>query len=182
MLIFTSRELESRTAASAFAHHPAARPAWLALDNLERAPKSPAARWKVSRTDSDVDDDDSMQDLRPLFQGPGPLLVYLQGHKGTPAACFERCDRLQSLYGLEVVRFSWTANTARLDDGGLYGVLAGYSLGLPWDFSRLCKVAHGWRRGEPRWPAEPVAGDLPGLTCSWWLVMALAGQPSLEGA
>ena len=168
MLIFSNRELESRLSTSFFKHKSTAGPARLALATLERTPQAMAGRWKVSQIDShvDVDDDDSMRVLLPMFQESRPLLLYLHGYNSTPAACFERCDRLQSLYGLEVVRFSWSSKKHRPGDSDLPDFLPRW----------------GERRYLPSsdclWQLDPAAADADGLTCSWWLVMALAGRPS----
>ena len=176
MLIFTNRELDSRADKSAFERNMAAGSARLALATLARAPQATAARWTVSQMDSDVDDADSMQALLPLFQRPGPLLVYLHGYSGTPAACLERCDRLQTLYGLEVVRFSWSSKKYLSDDSAQTGLDAGFNLGLQPDFTRLFGSRHCVpSNGYPKLP-DPMAGDLEGLTCSWWLLMALPGS------
>lgn len=178
MLIFTHRESVGRADESAFDTTFSARSARLALAKLERAPHAAATGWKVSQTDSDVDDADSMQVLLPMFQGPGPLLVYLHGYNSTPAACFERCDRLQSLYGLEVVRFSWSSIKCLLHDSGQPALVAGFNLGLQQDFKRLCGTRHCVQPSESPALIGLAAGNLQGLTCSWWLVMALTGQPS----
>ena len=161
MLIFTSREMQSGTNPSTFEPHFSARSALRALTNLERAPEGMAADWKVSQADADLDDADALRTWLPLFQKPGPLLVYLHGYNDTPAACFERCDRLQSRYGLEVVRFSWSSRKHLADDGVLPG------LGKPNGFASF----RGARHGLP-FKDQPVAPD-----CAWWLVMAQTGSP-----
>ncbi|MDB5867749.1 MAG: hypothetical protein JWP96_81 [Polaromonas sp.] len=172
MFIFTSRELENRAGQPAAEPKLAADSARLALASLEHAAQTPAAGWKVSHTDSDVDDAESMQALLPLFQGAGPLLVYLHGYNSTPAACFERCDRLQSLYGVEIVRFSWSSSRkCPPEEGGQPGLAAarppfGSRLYLPLnDGPRLL---------------DAVAGDPDGRTCSWWLLMAMPGSPPVH--
>ena len=176
MLIFTSRELESSTDESAFEPHFSASSARLALANLERAPEAMAARWKVSQTDGDLDDADAMRTWLPLFQKPGPLLVYLHGYNDTPAACFERCDRLQSLYGLEIVRFSWSSKKYLADDG------APPSLGLSHEFAPFLGTRHGLPSREYLMPPATVVYGPEGPDCSWWLVMALTGSPARQGA
>ena len=167
MLIFTNRELESRVGKSAFDGNLAAASARLVLANLEHAPQAGAAGWKVSQTDSDVDDVDSLQALLPLLQSVGPHLVYLHGYNSTPAACFERCDRLQSLYGLEIVRFSWSSSRkCQPDDGSLPGVAAVRPFGSP----------HFLPLSDHPGPLDAVAGAPDERTCSWWLLMALPGS------
>lgn len=169
MLIFTNRALESRAGQPAVEPNRAAGSARLTLAALEHAPQAAAAGWKVSQTDSDVDDADSMQALLPLFQGSGPHLIYLHGYNSTPAACFERCDRLQSLYGLEIVRFSWSSSRKyQPEDGGQPGAAAA----RPPFGSRLYLSSSDCPK-----PLDPVAGDPDERTCSWWLLMALPGSP-----
>lgn len=166
MLIFTSREMQSGTNPSTFEPHFSARSALRALTNLERAPEGMAADWKVSQADADLDDADALRTWLPLFQKPGPLLVYLHGYNDTPAACFERCDRLQSRYGLEVVRFSWSSRKHLADDGVLPG------LGKPNGFASF----RGARHGLP-FKDQPVVGEPDAPDCAWWLVMAQTGSP-----
>ena len=168
MLIFSNRELESRAGAAFFNPASTACPPRLALATLEHTPQATARHWKVSQIDSrvDVDDTDSMRALLPMFQESRPLLLYLHGYNSTPAACFERCDRLQSLYGLEIVRFSWSSKKHRLGDGD------------PPDFLPRCGEMRYLPSNSPLWQFEPAAAaaEVDGLTCSWWLVMALTGS------
>ena len=166
MLIFTSREMQSGTNPSTFEPHFSARSALRALKNLERAPEGMAADWEVSQADADLDDADALQTWLPLFQKPGPLLVYLHGYNDTPAACFERCDRLQSRYGLEVVRFSWSSRKHLADDGVSPGP------GKPNGFASL----RGARHGLP-FKDQPVVGEPDAPDCAWWLLMAQTGSP-----
>ena len=124
------------------------------------------ARQAALRADADLDDADALRTWLPLFQKPGPLLVYLHGYNDTPAACFERCDRLQSRYGLEVVRFSWSSRKHLADDGVLPG------LGKPNGFASF----RGARHGLP-FKDQPVVGEPDAPDCAWWLVMAQTGSP-----
>ena len=147
----------------------------LALATLERPPQGLGKQWKVAQINCDVDDAKSMNDLLPLFQQAGPLLLYLHGYNSTPADCFERCDRLQSLYGLEILRFSWSSRQHLLDDGFCPGFDAGMDDGLQRELARLFGSRSDWRFTKyPAWLC-PAAGDLENLTCSWWLLMALPG-------
>ena len=98
MLIFTNRELEDRADESALQRSFASGSPRLALATVERAPQGRAEHWNLTQPDDDVDDADSLRALLPLFQGSLRLLVYLHGYNNTPAACFERCALLQSLY------------------------------------------------------------------------------------
>lgn len=115
MLIFTNRALNGAADESAFERSFMPGSTRLALASVERA--SSGAGWAVSQHDADVDDDDSLRALLPLFQGNRPVLVYLHGNNNPPAACFKRCDRLAALYGLEMIGFSW-ASEGFLPDGG----------------------------------------------------------------
>jgi hypothetical protein len=70
----------------------------------------------------DVADADALNLLLPLFTGARRVLVYLHGNNNTPAACFERCALLESLYGVEVIGFSWTSEGYLPDGNDLPGV------------------------------------------------------------
>ncbi|CAN5371160.1 hypothetical protein BH10PSE16_BH10PSE16_02800 [soil metagenome] len=169
MLIFSNREHGDRAGASGFKPKPAAGAAPLSLATLERMAQDTAGHWRVSQIDSDVEDADSMRALLPMFQKSGPLFVYLHGYNSTPVACFERCDRLQSLYGLEVVRFSWSSKKHRLGECD------------PPDFMQRFSERQGLESNGCLRPLDPAA-DLEAPTCSWWLVMALPGSASsLQG-
>lgn len=178
MLIFSSREFEGRAAMSAIDQQMtanAARRAQAGHKHPTQTQQTAQVPWKVVQMDCDVDDAESMNELLPLFQEARPLLLYLHGYNSTPAAFFERCDRLQSLYGLEIVRFSWSSKKHLLDDGFRPGFDAGMDDGLQRELARL----FGSQSDSPstKYPAPlyPVAGDLENLTCSWWLLMALPG-------
>lgn len=58
---------------------------------------------------SNVEDDAALQRLVPLFSGSRPVLAYLHGFNNTPNSCFERCGRLEEIYDLEMIGFSWPA-------------------------------------------------------------------------
>ena len=178
MLIFSSRECEGQAARSAPGQQVSAdafRQALAAPAYSPQTHQTADVPWKMVQMDCDVDDAESMNELLPLFQEARPLLLYLRGYNSTPAAFFERCDRLQSLYGLEIVRFSWSSKKHLLDDGFRPGVDARMDDGLQQELRRL----FGSQAGSPSiiYPAPlyPVAGDLENLTCSWWLMMALTG-------
>ena len=175
MLIFSSRESEGRAATSAVEQQFTASADSLARATRKHAPQTQEEDWKVVQIDCDVDDTESMNELLQLFQEARPLLLYLHGYNSTPAACFERCDRLESLYGLEMVRFSWSAKKHLLADGMRPGFEAGTDPGLRRELARL----FGSQKGSPsrKYPAplDPVACDLENVTCAWWLLMALPG-------
>lgn len=172
MLVFSNREIQRQTGASAEFSAGSAR---LALATLEGPPLAPQEHWKVVQMNCDVDDDGALNELLPLFQAAQPLLLYLHGYNSTPTACFERCDRLQSLYGLEIVRFSWSSKKHLPDDGFRPGFEAGMDSGL----QRALAKMFGSQQGSPskKCPArpDPVAFDLENVTCAWWLLMALTG-------
>ena len=123
MLIFTNRTLGAAADESAFERSFTPGSPRLAMANVARAPGG--AGWVVLQGDADVDDGDSLRALLPLFQGSRPVLVYLHGNNNTPAACFERCDRLAALYDVEVIGFSWTSEGFLADGSGLPSLAAG---------------------------------------------------------
>ena len=128
MLIFTNRELEDRADESALQRSFASGSPRLALATVERAPQGRAEHWNLTQPDDDVDDADSLRALLPLFQGSLRLLVYLHGYNNTPAACFERCALLQSLYDgttWSLVGFSWASEGCLSDGSDLPGLVAG---------------------------------------------------------
>jgi hypothetical protein len=172
MLIFSSRKTAERAGEPVFQQQFTAGSARMAVATLERASQSKAAYWKVSHLDSDVDDADALRALLPMLQASRPLLLYVQGCNSTPAACFERCDRLQALYGLEVVRFSWSSKKYLHDEGSeLPGRIGGLNVDPAPD---LAQLFGSWRHLPP---GEGLA-EPQGLTCAWWLVMALTGSTS----
>ena len=177
MLIFSSREFEGQAVRSAPNQQfsaDASRQALAAPTYLPQTHQTAEVLWKMVQMDCDVDDVESMNELLPLFQQARPLLLYLHGYNSTPAAFFERCDRLQSLYGLEIVRFSWTSKKHR-DDGFRPGVDAKMEPSLQQDLERLFGAQAGSPSTNYPAPLYPVAGNLDNLTCSWWLLMTLTG-------
>lgn len=172
MLIFSSREVEGRPDTAAAEPQFAADSA---LDGLKCPPQMPGEHWKVVQMNCDVDDAESINELLPLFQQKRPLLLYLHGYNSTPAACFERCDRLQSLYGLEIVRFSWTARKHLHDDGLRPGFDAEVDPGLRRELARLFGPQKGARSTKHPASLDPVVCDLENVSCAWWLLMALPG-------
>ena len=186
MLIFSSREFDSRTAmlaqaqqwaAPAPAAAPTAHPRAQAV--CQPPPTLPAqtalAPWQMVQMDCDVDDAESMDELLPMFQKARPLLLCLHGHSSTPAAFFERCDRLQALYGLEIVRFSWSSKKHLPSGGPCCAVAAGIDASLQQELARLFGSPSDWPSTRCAVPLYPVAGDLDNLTGAWWLLMALTG-------
>lgn len=175
MLIFSSHEVEGRVATTAVEQQFTAIADPLARASRKHAPKTQENGWKVVRIDCDVDDAKSMNDLLQLFQEARPLLIYLHGYNSSPADCFERCDRLESLYGLEMVRFSWSAKKHLLADGLRRGFDAGVGLGLQRELDRLFGSQKSLPSRKYLALSEPVACDLENVSCSWWLMMALPG-------
>ncbi len=119
MIVFTNRTVNGSANESAFdtAFIPGG-------TRLSLASVGPAASgtWALSDVDADVDDNDSLKALVPLFQGSRPILVYIHGNNNTPANCFERCTLLASLYKVEVVGFSWPSEGYLSDGTVLPGV------------------------------------------------------------
>ena len=181
MLIFSSREFEGRAAMPAIDQPFTVHAARQAPAVRKQPPQTLEMPWKVVQMDYDVDDVESMNELLLLFQEARPLLLYLRGYNSTSAAFLERCDRLQSLYGLEIVRFSWSSTKHMLNDGFCPIVDAGADAdaavddGLQQALRRLFGSQVDLPLKKYPMPLYPVAGDLENLTCSWWLLMALPG-------
>lgn len=87
-----------------------------------------------------MDDAKAMTESLHLFRQARFLLPYLHGYNRTPAACFERCDHLESLYGLEVVQFSWSAKKHLPNDGLRPGFDAGVGRGMEQELARLFDI------------------------------------------
>lgn len=121
MLIFTNRVTTAAADETAFTTSFAPGGTRLALADATRV----SGRWRVSGVDGDVDDNDALRALVPLFQGTRPLLVYLHGNNNSPAKCFDRCQELAALYPVEVVGFSWAAEGFLSDGGEVPGLAAG---------------------------------------------------------
>ncbi len=104
MLIFTNRVIDSAaTGPATFSRRFLPDDAALGAASVARAGKG----FAVTQVAAPLSDDDVLQRLVPLFAGPRPLLLYLHGNNNTPAACFERCARLEEIYGVEVIGLSW---------------------------------------------------------------------------
>lgn len=128
MLIFTNRALQNQPDETAFTR--TFTPAGTRLGFASIAPAAGGApSWSVSDLNADVSDADALNALLPLFAGARPVLVYLHGNNNTPASCFERCALLETLYGLEVVGFSWTSEGYLPDGTALPGLPANSSSG-----------------------------------------------------
>ncbi|WP_137731200.1 alpha/beta hydrolase [Pseudaquabacterium pictum] len=103
MLIFTNRVIQPGTDPSALTRQ--FQPGSDAI-GVVQAVRS-GAGFQVGGAQASLDDAAAMQLLVPLFQASRPVVLYLHGNNNPPAACFERCARLEEIYGLEVVGFSW---------------------------------------------------------------------------
>lgn len=103
MWIFTNRRMQQAGDAAAFTNVFDPLSERLGVAEVTRA----GAGFSLGHAQPAAGDDDIMQLLVPLFRGARPLLLYLHGNNNSPAACFERCARLQEIYGLQVVGFSW---------------------------------------------------------------------------
>jgi hypothetical protein len=104
MLIFTNRQVDA-TASDASAFSAAFTPLATKLSFADVARAS--GGWALSGTVADTADDAALSALVERFHGNRPVLVYLHGNNNTPPDCFERCARLEAIYGVEVVGFSW---------------------------------------------------------------------------
>lgn len=103
MLMFTNRIVQQAQGPAAFTRRFRPATGWLSSAVVQRQ----GASFSVDQLMADIDDDTAMQSLVPLFGGARPLLLYVHGNNNTPAACFERCARLQEIYDVEVLGFSW---------------------------------------------------------------------------
>lgn len=175
MLVFSSRDVEGRIAVPAIEQ-----PFTACINPLpqvvqKQTPQTQQDDWEVVQIDCDADDTESMNKFLHLFQKVRPLLLYLHGYNSTPAACFERCDRLESLYGLEVVRFSWSAKQHLTGNGLRSDFDARVGTGLQKELTRLFGSQKSLSSRNYSVLPEPVACDLENVSCSWWLLMALPG-------
>ena len=112
MLVFTNRHTTNATGPAAFDTHFTPRATALSCADVARAP---GAGFAVQSLQSGLSDDAALHTLVPLFAGPTPLLVYLHGNNNSPAACFERCARLEEIYGVAAIGFSWPSEGLQAD-------------------------------------------------------------------
>jgi hypothetical protein len=104
MLIFTNREVDIDGAGNVtFSRQFQPGAMTLGSATAQRG----AAGFETTDGHAELSDDDAMHMLVPLFGGQRPLLVYLHGNNNTPDTCFERCARLEEIYDVEVLGFSW---------------------------------------------------------------------------
>ncbi len=103
MLMFTNRITQPGTDAQAFTRR--FKPGSDALSMAEVSRQG--GGFALGALEAATSDDAALQRLVTLFGGPQPVLLYLHGNSNPPAACFERCARLEEIYGVAVVGFSW---------------------------------------------------------------------------
>lgn len=106
MLIFTNRKITVAADTSSFTREFQPGADTLGVAQVVR---STDGGFALSEVQAGLGDDAAMHLLVPLFRGPRSVLVYLHGNNNPPSACFERCARLEEIYNLEVIGFSWTS-------------------------------------------------------------------------
>lgn len=118
MLIVTNRTVSGTGANAAFtrAFEPGK-----SLLNLARAKVGTQGQWVLKDVVSGADDARVAAALAPAFGGSRPVLLYLHGNNNTPESCFERCARLDALYDVEVIGFSWPSEGSQPDGSDLPG-------------------------------------------------------------
>ena len=112
MLIFTNRALQDKADETAFGTRFDPGSERIGFAQVQ----GNAGTWQVSDVHADASEADAIVALMSAFAGARPVLVYLHGNNNTPASCFERCARFDSLYDVEMVGFSW-ASEGFLPDG-----------------------------------------------------------------
>lgn len=120
MLIFTNRDTQGATDPSAFTTRFAPGATNLGLAAVARDGNG----FRLSGLKSQVSDDQALQSLVPVFTGSQRVLVYLHGNNNSPSACFERCARLEEIYGLAVIGFSWPSEGLQSSGDDLPGLVA----------------------------------------------------------
>lgn len=120
MLIFTNRDVQNAPDASAFTTRFMPGATHLSMAAVKRA----GGGFQLSQLKSQVSDDQALQELVTVFTGGQPVLVYLHGNNNSPSACFERCARLEEIYGLAVIGFSWPSEGLQSSGDSLAGMAA----------------------------------------------------------
>ena len=105
MLAFTNRETVAASDPTAFSNRFQPGDTTLALASVARSGNS----FAVSALQAAITDDQALQVLVPVFAGTQRVLVYLHGNNNAPGDCFERCARLEEIYGVSVIAFSWAS-------------------------------------------------------------------------
>lgn len=110
MLIVSNRELDAGRTRFSAAFEPGS--AQLSVADVSL---SPDKQWTLRDALADAGDQQLVEALRRRFQKRQPVLVYLHGNNNTPERCFERCARLEELYGYEVIGYSWPSEGLMAD-------------------------------------------------------------------
>jgi hypothetical protein len=103
MLVFTNRDVTPGDTPQAFGN--CFEPLGSTLGMAEVV--STGRTLRLARVQPDVGDDDARKALTAVLTGDRPVLLYLHGNANTPLDCFRRCLRLQTLYDVAVIGFSW---------------------------------------------------------------------------
>ena len=112
MWMFTNRTVTAGTSEAAWTPRFTPFDRTLSMARIVRA----GSGWRLHEAVSEVEDAQAGLTLRALFAAERPVLAYVHGYDNPPAALFERCERLEQLYDVEVVGFSWPSE-GRLFDG-----------------------------------------------------------------
>ena len=111
MLFFTNRFVDvTKTDANAFGR--GFRPMDEALGRATVAgsfSNAGNADWQLSDVKDKDSDDAMLAALVAVFGRDKPVLLYLHGNNNTPSKAFYRCQRLEDLYGVHVIGFSWAS-------------------------------------------------------------------------
>lgn len=108
MLTFTNRKVDDGlTNESAFTLRFMPGSDALGFAKASRSAAPGGKHWMLADVTATASDALALAALQPLFQGAKPVLVFVHGNNTSPAQCFERCTRLQEIYDVEVVGFSW---------------------------------------------------------------------------
>ncbi len=110
MLIVSNRELNVERTGFSAAFEPGSTQLSVAEASL-----SAAGQWMLQAALADAGDDQLVKALLSRFRIGRPVLVYLHGNNNTPERCFERCARLETLYGYEVIGYSWPSEGLMAD-------------------------------------------------------------------
>ncbi|MEJ8855293.1 hypothetical protein WKW79_11975 [Variovorax robiniae] len=111
MLFFTNREIDvSKNDEAAFTNRFTIMDESLAAADVAGVYKAGGgATWTLANVSPQADDNDLIPRLVAVFGAGRPVLVYLHGNSNPPAKSFYRCKRLEDIYGISVIGFSWTS-------------------------------------------------------------------------
>lgn len=113
MLVVTNRRVAFEAGSPSFST--VFSPAQTSL-SIGKASVDAHGNWSLQNVVSMAGDAEIGTALLQAFMGPKPVLLYIHGNNNTPASCFERCATLETLYGVEVIGFSWPSE-GYLSDG-----------------------------------------------------------------